>query len=187
MFQASPWLIRPSNHISALQARPTTLNAHRTLSETLLVVADVRLVLAPPQYGSGGVLRTRRPLGPGYGAFLGGGERRGGARAAAPRAHCAVGRGRGPGVGLRAGAGPRAAPSRTPGSGFSAGAGRLSTTQPAGQRGALPALGSQHPGRDAGRSRAGPGLGVSGARDLEGEEAGALDRGRGRRTGTRLP
>lgn len=113
--------------------------------------------------GTRGVLLL---VGAGHGAALGGGDRGGGSRAAAPRAHRALGRGGGPGAGLRVSARPRATSAGTLGPDPAGCAGSLPAAQPTGQRGALPALGPQHPGCDAGRPWSGPGLGVSGARDL---------------------
>lgn len=55
-FQASLWLVRPSNHISVPVGPPSEPERSRAPSELLLVVADVRLPLSLPQYGSGGVV-----------------------------------------------------------------------------------------------------------------------------------
>lgn len=96
-----------------------------------------------------------------HGGAMGSSGRRRSARADATGAHRTVGRRRGPGAGLRDGAGAWATPSGTTGPGLATGAGCLSAAQSAGQRGALPALGSQHSGGDAGWPRPGPGLGVS--------------------------
>uniref|UniRef100_A0A8D1R713 Palmitoyltransferase n=1 Tax=Sus scrofa TaxID=9823 RepID=A0A8D1R713_PIG len=172
------------SHLGICLPPPVNRKARLTSSQLLLVVADVLLTLSPPRYGSGGVLPIPPRVGPGHGAALGGGERRGGTRAAAPCAHCAVGRGCGLGGGLRAGAWSWASPAGTFGPDLAACAGSLPAAKPTGQRGALPALGSQHPGCDAGRPWSGPGLGVSGARDLAGVGCGAGGAwGRGRALG----